>query len=324
MSPEQFEKKVKVPNYFNDESLSAFVRFAKEIGNTFLKIQSSDFMKGFYDAISSVYKAIDDMLNDPNSYHSFQGYEGKLGTFLWAWPYGIQPEEIKRLLEDANSEEDFDKIMVSFFNKKRMKEMFSFIKENIPSRHKCLIMQIEKAYWEKQYALINNATISIIDNLFLESLVNKSITKRKGILHPIIKFYRNTYGAIGNKFLFYLEILSNNIDLIFNNYNFSKKISVVSNKKARRHLTAHGIMYSNKKEDTIMLLNTVAAILANMKYIQPFKNALIYDKKKKEFVLGTREIIIKNRVNKELDLSTFWADLVNLSAKNPDESKKKA
>ncbi len=301
-----------VSNAVSNDTLTSLTEFANGIGAMILKIQSSDFMKDFHYAMCSFCKEIEEAINDPESYHSFQRYEEKLKAFHWAWPYGIQPDEMKRLIEDSDSEEEFDRIMLSFFTEERMDALFAFIKETIPERQKCLISQIEKAYREEQYALINIAVMSIIDNLFIEIPVRKRQTTRKGILQPIINFYRKTYGAFSTKFLFQLTMLSNNIDLVFTDYDFSEDPSLKSNKKARRHLTMHGVMYSNKKEDSVMLLNTVAAVLSNTEYIRPFERALIY--KNKRFNIATSEAVLKNRIDNQLhipDNLTYLFEVLN-------------
>ena len=239
--------------------------------------------------------------------YCYMDYQKKLDTFHWAWPYGIQPEELKQIIEEAEDEKGFDKQMLSFFSKGRIDNLFSYTLNLLPRKHKIIYSQIRIAYYEEQYALINNAIFSIIDNLLGVTLIDKGKTKRNYILKPIIEFYANNYSLGNIGFIFELQMLSNNIDLIFSNINFNEHIDLESNKKVRRHLSAHGVMHSNKRSDSVMLLNTLAALVENMKYIVPFNSSLIYNIKKESFEIVMKEYVLRNRLRKQLGMETVNA-----------------
>ena len=158
------------------------------------------------------------------------------------------------------------------------------------------------AYNQGQYALINNAIFSIIDNLLSVVLKNKGRTTRKGILQPIIEYYSNNYRFADIDFIFQLQMLSNNINLIFSDYNFAETKELETHKKARRHLSAHGVKYSNRRCDSVMLLNTLTSLLDNMKYIEPFSDSLEY--KNKMFCISAKKYVITNRIRKQVHIES--------------------
>lgn len=268
-------------------------------------VDVSLYMTSFKEAFSRFFDELEEARNNPYSYFNFFDYEKKLDDFHWAWPYGITPEEMKKLLEEATNEQEFDGLMMSFFSKERINEMCEQILNQLPRKHRSLFSQIVVAYNQRYYALINNALFSIIDNLLIEVLKNKGMPKRKGILEPIIKFYADNYRLSEIDFIFELQMLSNNINLLFGDYTVNEIKELNTNKKARRHLAAHGVMYSNRRCDSVMLLNTLKALLDNIKYIEPFKGCLAYRKKDKEFFVDTKRYVVKNRIIKQLQIETM-------------------
>lgn len=261
-------------------------------------VDVSAYMTSFKEAFSSFFGALEEARNNPYSYYNFMDYEKKLNDFHWAWPYDITPEEMKELLENATDEQEFDKLMIFFFPKKRVNQMCEHTLSLLSRKHKKIFSQIMEAYNHKQYALINNAIFSIIDNLLSVVLKNKGRTTRKGILKPIIKYYSNNYGFADIGFIFQLQMLSNNINLIFSNYNIEENIEIDTHKKARRHLSIHRVNYSNRRCDSVMLLNTLTSLLDNMKYIEPFSESLEY--KNKAFYINAKKYVITNRIKKQV------------------------
>lgn len=260
------------------------------------------YMKSFNEAFSTFFDALEEARNNPYSYFNLKDYEKKLNDFHWAWPYGITPEEMKELLENATDELEFDKLMMSFFTKKRVNQMCEYTLLLLSRKQKKIFSQIMDAYNQGQYALINNAIFSIIDNLLSVVLKNKGRTTRKGILQPIIEYYSNNYRFADIDFIFQLQMLSNNINLIFSDYNFAETKELETHKKARRHLSAHGVKYSNRRCDSVMLLNTLTSLLDNMKYIEPFSDSLEY--KNKMFCISAKKYVITNRIRKQVHIES--------------------
>ena len=271
-----------------------------DISNMFSSFNVTEYMTSFKNAFSAFFDALEEARNNPRSFFNFFDYQTKLNAFHWAWPYDITPDELKALLEQATNEQEFDKLMLSFFSKKRVNQMCKYTLPLLPRKHKTIYQQIIEAYNLRQYALINNAIFSIIDNLLSVVLKDKGKTTRKGILQPIIEFYSENYRLADIGFIFELQMLSNNINLIFENYAFSERANIDTHKKARRHLSAHGLQFSNRRYDSIMLLNTITALVDNMIYIEPFNECLSYNKKQKRFFIDTKRYVVVNRIRKKV------------------------
>ena len=78
--------------------------------------------------------------------------------------------------------------------------------------------------------------------------------------------------------LFLIMIANNYITNLYSNIEFNQKIKINTNKKTRRHTYAHGKSYSNKRIDSIMLLNTIYYLLISQDIFKNFKNKLFYKK----------------------------------------------
>lgn len=249
------------------------------------KMLASEFMSGLANALKKYADDIEKAKNNPNSYFSYMKYQKDLDTVHWAWPYEITAEELKSLLENTNSEKDFDRVMISFFAKEKVEKMVQEISCALPNHHRMMLKQVKNAFDRKDYAIANNALMSIIDNMLTSFLKNKGQNKRVGILVPIIEYYES-FPLNEVEFVFELCMLSNNIDFIFQNYSFDKRIEINTNKKVRRHTSLHGFKYSNKKVDALLLLNTLISICKFQSILKEFNGSLIIDKQSKKFVFS--------------------------------------
>ena len=83
-------------------------------------------------------------------------------------------------------------------------------------------------------------------------------------------------------------MVNSNINLLYEQIEFNNKISINTNKKARRNPISHGKSYSYKKIDTIMLMNTLYYLLVIQNELKEYKNSL-YRNKKKEFYIPTKD-----------------------------------
>lgn len=210
---------------------------------------------------------------DPDSVINHMKYEKALEGFYWAWPYSITGEKIKNILEKCQTENDFDKEMQKYFSRQRMQNIFKDTYNGLPKHHRMLFKQVEHSYWRRDYAIANNAIMSIIDNLLKKYMYYPGNVKRKGIMEPMMDYYG---GFTPKEVPFYLrmEMLSHCINFIFQRYDFSNTIHIETNKKANRHITVHGFKYSNKRIDTILLINTIYEILYHQKYMKPFEGTI--------------------------------------------------
>ncbi|MDE7422106.1 MAG: hypothetical protein K2N51_00150 [Lachnospiraceae bacterium] len=231
---------------------------------------------------------------EPNSVINHLKYEKTLEGFYWAWPYCITGEKIKNILEKCQAENDFDKEMQKYFSRQRMQNIFKDTYNGLPRHHRMLFKQVEHSYWRRDYAIANNALMSIIDNLLKKYMFHSGNIRRKGIMEPMT----NYYGRFTPKevpFYLRMEMLSHCINFIFQRYDFSNTIHIETNKKANRHIAVHGLKYSNKRIDTILLINTIYEILYHQKYMKPFEGTIkIYGTPQKaEFAVEKTDLFEK-------------------------------
>ncbi len=179
----------------------------------------------------------------------------------WAYPFKITPKKVEEL-----NKKNFDEYMLDFFTDKRTKEMFCYINDNLPEHHKMLFKQIEDGYFKEMYALINIAIYPIIDDL-LSILCKKTNEK---ILASIIDWIKQNiqYESFP---IIKLSMLSNNIDSIFKFFKFDEEGVYNNEIFPRRHLSLHGKKYSNRKIDSLMLLNTLTQLLYYREFLKRFK-----------------------------------------------------
>lgn len=267
------------------QSLLKMIESIRPIINQVSNIMATEFMTGFSNALSNFAADIEKVKNNPNTYFSYMKYQKNLDSMHWAWPYEIEAHELKIILENANSEKDFDALMVRFFTKDKTDSMIQEMLMNLPSRHKMMLKQAKNAFDRKDYAIANNALMTIIDNMLSEYLVNKGQGKRVGILEPIIEYYEG-FPLDEVDFIFELCMLSNNIDFIFQDYRFNEKIEIKTNKKIRRHTSLHGVQYSNKKVDTLLLFNTLVNFVRSQEILKIYKSGLIVNKQNKKFAFS--------------------------------------
>lgn len=287
-----------------NEIVSGITKTVQTYAGKFMEITTSEFMKNFSSVLQEIGKDILEASNNPNSVFNYSKYEKRLDDMHWAWPYEIDVETIFSILQTVHCEKEFDDEMLKFFNDDKINKMIVEAKNKVAKHHKVLLGQVENGIENKNYALVNNALMSIIDNSLSIYLEDKGCITRKNIFKPVIEHYEN-YGLdqIG-AFIYDLCMLSNNINFVFDNVDFTQKIDLKTNKVARRHAALHGFRYSNKKIDTIMLLNTLVALMRIKPYLQFFENGIKYNKNKKEFYFSEamKKKIMRKRVEESIDM----------------------
>lgn len=245
-----------------------------------IEVAPSGFMKRFSNVLLEIVKDIQEARENPNSVFNYSKYEKSLDDMHWAWPYDIQASVIFDILQNVNNEKQFDEKMLELFTDEKIAHMICVAKNKVTKHHKVLLNQVEKGFENKCYALVNNALISVIDNSLSVYIEDKGCVARKNIFKPIIGYYDDcSLDEIG-EFIYDLCMLSNNIDFIFDSVDFTQKIELKTNKIVRRHAALHGFRYSNKRIDTIMLLNTLVALMEIKPYLKFFENGLKYKRKK--------------------------------------------
>lgn len=232
------------------------------------------------DALRNLSKIIDEAKRNPNSIYSWMNYYDKMSEFYWVMPYKMTAEELYNILLTIKDEREFDKYAAKYFNKEKVCQLINDIKMLGLKRQDLLLFnQIILSYNNKAYALSNVGLISIIDKLLSFYLINKGCTSRVGIFEPIIhQISRERENS--DDFTYILMMLSSSINLLYEDINFNKRIVIKTNKKSRRNPTSHGKSYSNKKIDTIMLLNIVYYLLIIQKELNNYEGSLCRDNKK--------------------------------------------
>lgn len=287
-----------------NEIINGITKTVQTYASKLVEIASSEFMKDFSSVLQEIGKDILEASNNPNSVFNYSKYENRLNDFHWAWPYEIDAETLLAILQTVDCEKEFDDAMLKLFTDEKITKIIIEAKKKVAKHHKILLSQVENGISNRNYALVNNALMSIIDNSLSVYLEDKGCVTRKNIFKPILKHYEN-YGLdqIG-AFIFDLCMLSNNINFIFDNVDFTQKIDLKTNKVARRHASLHGFSYSNKKIDTIMLLNTLVALMKIRPYLQCFENGIKYNRKKKDFCFTDKmnRKIMKERATDIIDM----------------------
>ncbi len=242
-------------------------------------------------------------LTHPDSIFSYVQYEKELDRYHWGFPHGMEPEELKDLLTKVECEKEFDQYMVKYFTIERVEATFQYIYEKIPRKHIALVKQIQKGYGTKQYALINLALVAIIDDLISGLLQNKDQNTNAGIMRPVIDYLGHLPIRVFGITCFEIMMLSNSIDFIFENRRFSEGYEVNSNKKIRRHFSLHGRRVSNKKIDSLMLINTLCEILTVRNLLGVFRGTLKRNPKdRKEYIIAPGKIkLVEKRLCRILE-----------------------
>lgn len=249
-------------------------KFREQLKKITMQFDFSKFYESFLVPMKQLSIKIEEAKRDPDSLMNYMSYVENLSKYFWAMPYNINTNELKMIFENVNSEKEFDNYMRKYFNKQKIENLFKDIKLKINKKHIIIFRQIEQAFYNKQYSLINNAIISIIDDELSYYTFDKGETKRKDIFMPIIEDLGNAKVTECNWLdLFYLEMLNNNLNILFDNVDFSN-IVINTNKAIRRHTTQHGKKYSNQKIVTIMLLNTLYNLLYIKEDLKKYHNKL--------------------------------------------------
>ena len=243
------------------------------------------YMRGFSNFSLDFLSTLKEQYDNPDSFFSYLDYEKSLNSFYWAMPYKINSARLKDILTTVNSEIDFDKYMRHYFDRPMMLDMLEEISASIPKKEKTIFDQICKSYWDKEYALINGAIISLIDERLSIFLRNQGSIPRINILKPIINDLDKKLSPSESYVIFILMMLDNNINRIFENISFDLPISITSTKKVRRHTTLHGRLFDNRKTSSIMLFNSLYQLIKISEELTEYYCSLEYSKKTKEYFI---------------------------------------
>lgn len=174
--------------------------------------------------------------NNPNSLLNWMNYSEKISEYIWTIPYDITSEELQELFTVVNSEKEFDKYMVKYFNKNKIIKLCGEITSRLNRKHKTMFKQIINAFDSKNYALANVGMLSIIDELCSHFLYNKGKSTRVDMFIPLIEEIDNSYNIFE---VIPIMILNDNIKVIYEAVDFNRKIAIKTNKKVRRNPSQH-------------------------------------------------------------------------------------
>lgn len=279
-------------------------------------LQITDSLPKMSDYFEELSKSMERARENPNSMLNWMDYSEKLCKYIWTIPYDISSEELKKLTSSVNSEKEFDKYMIKYFNKLKMDNLFDDILKRLNRKHKVMVHQIRNAYDCKSYSLANVGILSIIDELCFQFLLDKGCVKRKDILLPIIDEIDNISDDVFE--VIPILILNNNLNIIYETIDFNHKIKIKTNKKVRRNPSQHGQSFSNRKIDTIMLLNTIYYLLIIMEEYKQYIGKIIYVKNQTELVKADTEYcsVIKRFYLKKKYVRTIKINNNNKQHKN--------
>lgn len=238
------------------------------------------------DYFNPLIESIQKLKEEPNNLFNWMNYYHKLNDYFWIMPYQMTTEELHKILKTIDTEKEFDKVLVKYFDKKRIASLTEEINNMlITKQEKKLFQQILDSYYSKSYALSSIGLLSIIDNCLSYYLINKGSSARINMFKPIIDDLEQNNDE--SSLIFIVMMINNNINRLYEQIEFNQKISIKTNKKTRRNPSAHGKSYSNKKIDNIMLMNTLYYLLDKKNELSKYKNSLYQDNK--SFKIATRK-----------------------------------
>ena len=277
--------------YFNKisvesiNSISLFLKKLTEMHNTMM----NKLVKNINPFFKELSESLEKTIKNPNSFLSWYNYYQKLSEYFWIYPFDMKTEKLHSILENVNNEKEFDVYISRYFSKNKVKKLFKELEENIPKKHKTMLKQIKNAFESKSYVLANNGLMSIIDDLLSFYIYDKGCQKRLEIFESIIKQLEKEKTKDGFDSNILLIMMTNKyINNLYVDVEFNEKIKLETNKKTRRNTYAHGKFYSNKRIDSIMLLNTLYYLLVAQGMLKKYKSKLFY-KDKVGFYIPTKE-----------------------------------
>jgi len=292
---------------FTPEKLEALTNPITQILKEFSKMQQT-YLENITKIITSIktndyfnplIESIQKLREDPNNILSWMNYYHKLNDYFWIMPYQITTEQLHDILNTVNTEKEFDKVLIKHFNKQRIENLMNDIKNKLSNKQEIkLFNQIKDTYYSKNYALASIGILSIIDNSLSYYLINKGSSARINMFKPIIKDLENNDD--GTSLIFIVMMIDNNINRLYEQIEFNQKISIKTNKKTRRNPSTHGKSYSNKKIDSIMLMNTLYYLLDKKDELSKYKNSLYQENKTLKIEKKKKKREINNEIKKQI------------------------
>lgn len=258
------------------EITEKFAEITKPLIDTIAKLNFK--VNPYFSELAEIFRKAKE---NPNSLLNWIEYFEKLEQYFWTFPFEMESEELKEILQNVSSEAEFDRYMLKYFNKAKIFKLEKNILDMLPYKHKTMFRQIISSFNNKNYGIANLGITAIIDDLCTYFLEDKGCNSRKDLFLPIIeKVDENSEDVFE---VIPLLIINANINVLYESIDFRKRISLSTHKTARRNSGQHGKKFSNKKLDTIMLLNTIYYMLIVIEKFSKYKDKVIYVKNQKEF-----------------------------------------
>lgn len=258
------------------EPITLSLNILQEQINNSIKISLAPALKAIELNMSGISLMLKDLYKNPEGVLNFFEYMHKLDGFYWSMPYGMNGNTLNKIINSSGNDKLFDLNMSRYFSKKRMNELFKDTIVRLPRNKRILYKQIQNAFNSKSYQLVNGPIIALIDDTLSVFLDNKGNTKRKDILLPILEDMEES----DDWFLYvFISMLSNNLSTIFNVVDLHSEIIISNSKKIRRHAIQHGkFSGSNKRIESIMLLNTLFNSVITVYQLEKYHNKISYKK----------------------------------------------
>ena len=244
-----------------------------------------DVSKSLSVAFQPLVDSIKSARDNPDSMLSWYEYYKILGKCFWVFPYGITTEELRLITSEDISESKFDEYMINHFSEEIINQMRDDTLSLLPEKHIVIYKQSVNSFFVNGYALCNLGLISIIDDLTSFFLEDKGCTARYGMFDPIVDILESMDISEFKQNHLVLIMINENIKRLYKKYPFDKEIVIDSNKDINRQTSMHGKYYSDKRESSLMLLNTIYYLKIIIKEFECYKNKIIYKRNQKLFVL---------------------------------------
>ena len=239
-------------------------------------------------ALKNLSITIEEALNNPDSKLNWINYYEKMSDYFWIMPYKMETRQLCDLLQIVDDEKEFDKYLLKYFNKNKVTMLINEISNMLTNnKNRTIFRQINNAYHNRDYILANMGIISMIDDLLAFYLINKGCSMRIDLFEPIIEDLDKNNDD--SQLIYIVMMVNSNINRLYEPIEFNKKIDIKTHKKSRRHPSAHGKSYSNKRIDTVMLLNTFYYLLILKESLKQYKNCLYLHKKSKKLCIADKE-----------------------------------
>lgn len=271
-----------------NNSMSKAISQIAEVQKQFMNTISETISKNVSPALRALAFSLDEAKNNPDSLLSWMNYYNRMSEFFWIMPYKITTEELHEILQNVETEKEFDQYINKYFNKEKVELLIKDINSMLSNNNQRKIFnQIITAYKNKSFALASIGITTMIDNCLSYYLIDKGCTSRLKLFEPIIEDL--DMKRDNSDFSFIVMMVNSNINLLYEQIEFNNKISINTNKKSRRNPISHGKSYSYKKIDTIMLLNTMYYLLVIQHELKEYRNSLYRNSNKKVFYIPTKE-----------------------------------